>query len=485
MNGDGNNKKEKDKKNKKYTLIALYTFVVILASFAVIIVILGIRDFFIEQQYVKILNVLTPIIYGFVFAYILNPLFMFFQKRAFFKLSNKLKNALSILATYLSTIIIITLLLLMVIPQVVASTQQLTGIASEWLAPHEAGENGYNGETGEEDEIGDNTEAANSKLVVYLRDVGAVIQDYIDNLGLDINVEEIFNEMSENLIGLVTLHLTPAINATISVIYGAASGILNIFLGLLLSVYLLAGKDKFIAQTKKLLFAFCPAGFAYRLVNIMRKTHEIFGGFIAGKIVESAIVGAICFIVMSIFGISYATLITVIIAVTNVIPFFGSIIGGVIGVLFLAINDIGEAVWFGVFILILQQIDGNLIGPKILGPKVGMPAFWVIVSILVMSGIFGLPGFFFGVPVFAVAYVLIKEYAENRLEAKGFPKKTEQYIRNRLIIDPDSPEEEIKPSKKSAFAYIGNAVNRIAKGITSRIGPGKKSKNIKDDGENG
>jgi len=139
MNGDENNKKEKKKQNKKYNLIALYTFVVILASFAVIIIILGIRDFFVEQQYVKILNVLTPIIYGFVFAYILNPLFMFFQKRAFFKLRDKLKNALSILATYLSTIIIITLLLLMVIPQVVASTQQLTGIATEWLGPQEAG----------------------------------------------------------------------------------------------------------------------------------------------------------------------------------------------------------------------------------------------------------------------------------------------------------------------------------------------------------
>ncbi|MCL2096984.1 MAG: AI-2E family transporter [Oscillospiraceae bacterium] len=467
----GIGKKNKKSGNKKYTMIAVYSFIVILSSFAVILVILAVRDFFTEGQYIAAINIFMPIVYGLVFAYLLNPLMGFFKNRIFFKLAReKLKNVLSIISSYLTMGIIITLILLMIIPQVVGSVQQLTGIAVDWLSPHET-------ETETENidyESIDYESISNAKIIVYLHELGSNIQDYIDGMGLELNVQEIFDDISRNIMDFVTIHLTSAINAAIGVVYGAASGVINIILGLLLSIYLLAGKDKFIAQTKKLLFALCPPGFSYKTVNIMRKTHEIFGGFISGKILDSAIVGVICFVVMLIFGISYPTLISVIVAVFNIIPFFGPLIGGAIGALFLAINDLWETVWFVVFILILQQVDGNFIGPKILGPKVGMPAFWVIVAILVMSGIFGIPGFFFGVPVFAVIYVLVKEYAENKLKAKGFPTKTEQYIRGRGFIADDEEyggngeygeykgkSGEEKKKKSGKYVLINKTANKL------------------------
>ena len=136
--------KTKEEWNKKYTLIAIYSFIVISAGFAAIMIIMGLRDFIAQQHYLGFLKVLSPVLYGFIFAYLLNPLLMFFQNKVFFKLNKKIKNILSILATYLFTAILITLLLLMVIPQVIASVQQLTGRATDWLSPYEAFENPEN-----------------------------------------------------------------------------------------------------------------------------------------------------------------------------------------------------------------------------------------------------------------------------------------------------------------------------------------------------
>ncbi|MCL1859171.1 MAG: AI-2E family transporter [Oscillospiraceae bacterium] len=508
-NNDGKNKKNKEEWNKKYTLIAIYSFIVILASFAAILIILGVRDFFVEQQYLKFFKILTPIIYGFVFAYLLNPLLMFFQNKVYYKLKKKIKNTLAIISAYFTMTVIITLILLMIIPQVILSVQQLTGRATDWLSPYGNSETSKNDQTDENNENDQNieeaddynkteipeadnqtdendseyaeTDNANSKIAVYLTDLGASIQDYIDGMGLKIDVEETFNNMTDDILNLFSSYIISVINGIFSVLYGIFSGVLNFILGILLSVYLLIGKDKFIAQVKKIFFAFLPARFSYKVVGVMRKTHEIFGGFIIGKILESAIVGVICFIVMVIFRINYAVLISVIVAVTNVIPFFGAIIGGVIGAIFLSINDIRQALLFAVIILILQQIDANFIGPKILGSKVGLPAFWVIVSIIITGGIFGVPGVFFGVPIFAVAYVLIKEYIENKLEHKGFPAETENYIRSPGSISMESinykKNNAKKPENEGKSDFFGKALHKTAKNIMGIFHSSKNTKN--------
>lgn len=503
-NDDKNNKNNKEEWNKKYTLIAIYSFIVILASFAAILVILGVRDFFAQQQYLKIFKILTPIIYGFVFAYLLSPLLTFFQSKIFFKLSKKMKNIFAILSTYLTMAIIITLLLLMVIPQVVLSVQQLTGRATDWLSPYESesGENNKDIEDAGESEKNDagvqtktepepelepesendnKNDIANSKIVVYLNDLGASIQDYIDNMGLRINVEETFRDMTNNMVNLLSSYVMSAINGIVSILYGIFSGILNFILGILLSIYLLISKDKFIAQIKKIFFALFPSRFAYKVVNITRRTHEVFGKFITGKILDCAIVGILCFIGMSILRLRYAALISVIIAVCNLIPFFGPIIGAVPSVFFLAINDIWQALWFLIFILVLQQIDGNIIDPKISGSRVGLPTFWVIVAIIITGGLFGPLAIIFGVPIFAVAYVLIKEYAEDKLVNKGFPAETEQYIRtpgsNNAKSDNLAKNNAGKTGRESKSVFFGKVLYDTAGKIMGIFSHNKKNKN--------
>ena len=504
MDNDNNSKKEnnenknRDSWNRKYTLIAIYAFIVIVVSFVFVLFIMGVRDFFIQKQHMKILKILTPVTFGFVFAYLLNPLLIFFQNKIFSKLKKNIKNTLSIISTYLSAAIVITLVLLMVIPQVISSVQQLTGIATDWFNPYLSTKNTEENNNDSENENNENSESedilevqidiVNSKIGEYLANLGESIQDYIDGLGLKIDVEETIDSISENLLSLITAYITPAVNSIAS--FGAAlvSGVFNIILGILISIYLLIGKDKFIAQVKKILFAIVPARFSYKIVEIMRKTHEIFGKYITGKLLDAVIVGIICFTVMSIFNIRYAALISVIIAISNLIPFFGPFIGAIPSIFFLAIHDIWQALFFLIFILVLQQIDGNIIDPKIVGSKVGLPTFWVVFSIIVSGGLFGIPGVFFGVPVFAVAYVLIKEYAENKLKIKGFPTETEQYIRtpgsksdDELNYSGEDLKKTNKDTKDSNPVFFGRALNKTAKKIMGIFN--KNSKHTDDDHE--
>ncbi|MBR3936215.1 MAG: AI-2E family transporter, partial [Oscillospiraceae bacterium] len=166
---------------------------------------------------------------------------------------------------------------------------------------------------------------------------------------------------------------------------------------------------------------------AGKLVRIARESDRIFSGFINGKLIDSLIIGILCFIGMSIIGFDFTLLISFIVGVTNVIPFFGPFFGAIPSVLILLMVDPWQALWFAIFVLVLQQLDGNVIGPKILGDNTGLPALWVMFAILVGGGMFGVIGMFVGVPAFAVIYQFTKEYLENRLKKKNLPEQTESY----------------------------------------------------------
>ena len=197
--------------------------------------------------------------------------------------------------------------------------------------------------------------------------------------------------------------------------------------GIILSVYLLASKELFYAHAKKLGYALFPKRVMDKLLEITHTSNNIFTGFIVGKIVDSTIIGVLCFIVMALFNWPYAMLISVIVGVTNVIPYFGPFIGAIPSILLLLIIDPRTAVMFGIFILILQQLDGNIIGPKILGDSTGLSAFWVVFSITLFSAIMGPIGMLIGVPTFAVIYSLIRDFAEWRLKTKNMATATDDY----------------------------------------------------------
>ena len=187
------------------------------------------------------------------------------------------------------------------------------------------------------------------------------------------------------------------------------SEVFNFLVGCIVSVYMLFGKETFAAQIKKMLYAGMQVERANMVLHITRKSNEIFGGFIIGKIIDSAIIGVLCFIGITILDMPYILLVSVIVGVTNVIPFFGPYIGAIPSTILIALADPLKGLYFLIFIIALQQLDGNVIGPKILGNSTGLSAFWVVFSILLGGGLFGFIGMIIGVPTFAVIYYIWKK----------------------------------------------------------------------------
>ena len=214
---------------------------------------------------------------------------------------------------------------------------------------------------------------------------------------------------------------------------------LNFIIGIVVVVYVMSIEETLRGQGKKAIYAFFPAQKGNLIIATLRKSNEIFGGFIMGKILDSAIIGVICYIGCLILRIPSALLVAVIIGVTNVIPFFGPFIGAIPSVLIVLIQSPIHGIYLAIFILILQQVDGNIIGPKILGDTTGLSSFWVLFAILVAGGLFGFVGMLLGVPVFAVIYYIIQEVIKYRMKRRNLSSDTEDYIKL-LYIDSQTKE---------------------------------------------
>ena len=214
---------------------------------------------------------------------------------------------------------------------------------------------------------------------------------------------------------------------TSGVIYGVKL-VLNILIGLIISVYVMASKETFAGQAKKMIYAIFKPVRANIIVETVRKSNEIFGGFISGKILDSAIIGVIAYIVLAIMKMPDSILIAVIVGVTNIIPFFGPFIGAIPSFVIIVLQDPMKGIYFLIFIVILQQIDGNIIGPKILGDSTGLSSFWVVFAIMVFGGLWGFPGMLLGVPIMAVIYYIVQRSISYFLKKRGLSDQTSEYI---------------------------------------------------------
>ena len=219
---------------------------------------------------------------------------------------------------------------------------------------------------------------------------------------------------------------------TVSISVISTLGVLwDFIIGFIISIYVLASKETFAGQAKKIAYALFEPDSANIILNNFRFTHKTFVGFVGGKILDSIIIGILCFIGTSIMNMPYAVLVSVIIGVTNVIPFFGPFLGAIPTTILIFVVDPGHplnCLYFVLFILILQQFDGNILGPKILGNSTGITGFWVIFSITLFGGLFGVGGMIVGVPLFAVLYAIIKSYVNGALRRKKLPEDTASYI---------------------------------------------------------
>ena len=329
-----------------------------------------------------VLNVLSPFIAGFVLAYLLNAPTDFFQKKVYKNGHHSRTKA--IVSVYLIALAVIVVLLQLVLPQVVGSVLNLVNNLSVYLA---------------------NLTQMVQDLVQYFHIEG----DELPSLVAD------YQTLMKNAANFITSSAPELFNFGMSV----GNGVVNALTALIASIYMLAGKDQLIRQMKKLIFALFPARGSREILSIADRANRIFIGFINGKLVDSAIIGVLCFLLSTVFRIPYAVLMSVVVGVTNVIPFFGPIIGAVPCLMILIIVNPWAALRFGILIIALQQFDGNILGPKILGDSTGLSAIWVLVAIVVGGGLFGFAGMLLGVPTFAVIYSLMREWADRRLAEKG------------------------------------------------------------------
>ena len=411
----------------------------------IIVLFLGIAFFFflyrindVLSVISKIFNILSPIIYGLAFAYILNPVVHFFERKIVHLTSQKLKNeasarkisrSVSIIITLVIVICFIYILCAMIVPEILNSVINAAANMPEQISNIEIF-------------LNNTFQNENNRL---LPDLTSIVE----------KATEVFNNWVQNDF---LKSLNSILSGVTTGVIGFGKELLNIVVGIMVSVYVLMSKETFTGQSKKIIYALFKTRNANWIIRTCRKSNAIFSGFIYGKIIDSLIIGILCFICLYIFKFPYAMLVSVIVGVTNIIPFFGPFIGAVPSAILIFLVDPIKGLYFILFILVLQQIDGNIIGPKILGDSTGLSAFWVIFSILVGGGLFGFVGMLLGVPVFAVFYFVIGEVVNSVLKARQLPYNSKDYEKiqqiqegtNKVIVLPNDYEKEnIKKTNKT------------------------------------
>ena len=336
-------------------------------------------------------GILMPFIYGAVIAYLLKPVcnsIESFLRRFIPEKMNGLINALSVALTILFGLLLVYALVMMIVPQLITSVTTLYYTAQ-----------------------------ANITRFMYW----ANHLEFIEN---NEQIMELLNSayaaLNTNLDTWIKNTLLPSMQNIVS---GAAIGVLNVvtvaknlIIGIIVAVYMLASRKRFVQQGKLVLHSIVRPRWAQLITEEVKYADRMFGGFINGKIMDSAIIGVLCYIGCLIFKFPSALLVSVIIGVTNVIPFFGPFIGAIPATLLILIQNPIKALWFVLFVLVLQQLDGNIIGPKILGNTTGLSSFWVLFAILLFGGLWGFVGMIVGVPLFAVIYDVIKKLVIHGLQ---------------------------------------------------------------------
>ncbi len=417
----------KFKFDKKYFYWGLTAFLVIVASILFYYILFhrstlssGIRTF---------IGIAMPIIDGFVLAYLMTPILNKIEKSIIKPLYEKAKvpmsakdkrrmRGFSILVTIILILVICYEFFGLIIPEVIRSIQSII-----------------------------------FQFPIYINNLSNWALGLIkNNPDLEETVNGLITQYSPKLLEYLNTNLLPHINELVKTlslsVISIFKAVWNFVIGFIISIYILGSKEKFAGQAKKIAYALFDRKTANEVVSNFRFIHSTFIGFIGGKIVDSIIIGIICFVCTSIIGTPYAILVSVIIGVTNIIPFFGPWIGGIPSALLVLMVDPMHALYFTILILIIQQFDGNILGPKILGDSTGLSGFWVIFAITIFGGLFGVLGMVVGVPIFAVFYAGVKATVNRMLRKKDLPTDIQPYMTVGQIDESKVFTEYVPPVKK-------------------------------------
>lgn len=337
----------------------------------------------------RILGILSPFLMGASIAFIINVPMRGIERRLLKYTGMKRKPAriCSMLLAYLGIFAVILFVIMAVIPDLINTFGQINEKIPEFTGKVEIWGTGL--------------------IQKYPE-----ITDYLTQLGGD------WTELNDTLIDFLKNGLSGLLTSTVGVAYSLIGAVAAFVIAIIFSVYILAQKEKLGRQVKKLLYAYLPLERAERVLEIMRITSRIFSGFIAGQCTEAVVFGFLCFVGMTIFRFPYAVSISVLIGFTTLIPIFGAIIGTVVGALLILVTSPIKAVWFVIMILVLQQIDGNLIYPRIVGSSVGLPGIWVMMAVTVGGSLMGVLGMLIFVPLVSVCYCLLGQSVNGRLRKK-------------------------------------------------------------------
>ena len=273
--------------------------------------------------------------------------------------------------------------------------------------------------------------------ITNLLDKNPKVEDWV-NENLETYYQNLLDLLTNKVLPGAQQMLTTITGGVISGIWGLVSFAMDFLVGIIVSVYMLAMKEQSLARCCKLLYGVCKEAHARWIARAVRRADGIFSGFVRGKLLDSLIIGILCLIGCTILGMPYAPLVSLIVGVTNVIPFFGPFMGAVPSAFLILLVSPKKCLFFVIFVIVLQQFDGNILGPKILGDATGISSFWVVVAILVGGGFGGVLGMFLGVPVFACLQVLTKYLVDRRLRRRNMPTQAYCYV-NR---DQDQPPEQ-------------------------------------------
>lgn len=414
------NESDRPYRDKPYFKWGVTALVVIVISILLVVIFTDLPGFFAVLK--DLGSVLSPLVIGLVFAFLLNPLVRFVDVRLCPRLERKksrnpkakfapqkISRACGIVFALVIAGLLVYAFFSMLLPQLYESIKGIVDSAEDYYRSIET-------------------------WVNRLLEDNPAIRDYAEQV-----LDEVFNFLKNWLNTSLLSDMQKLLSTLTTSVIAVVKSVANLLIGLVASIYMLWSKDLFQSQIKKLIVAVFRPTAADRLLYLGRETNKVFNGFVIGKIIDSAIIGVLCYLGMLILRLPYAILIATVIGITNVIPFFGPIIGAVpCAFLILLVNPL-QCFYFVIFVVCLQQLDGNVIGPKILGNTIGISGFWVLVSITVAAGLFGFGGMLLGVPVFAIIYTLISDSVDLALQKKGDTTKTDAYYAIEHVSDLSDP----------------------------------------------
>ncbi len=442
-------------RNTQFFKWGLTAFLVVVASVIFVYSIYNMGN--ISKGFAKSIRVLTPVLNGLVIAYLINPIMRFFEVRIFERryrkggreLDKRRSRHFRLISLILAFIIVtgfVYAFFSTVLPQIYSSVESII-----------------------------------IHFPTYYNNVIRTLNTFLEqtNFMAENDVLDIVNRYSEDINNFLSTSIFPSVSDLLKSVsngvLSAVGALFNLIIGIIIAIYLLFRKERYIGLVKKIIYSVFSRERANNIMVDLRFVNRTFGGFLIGKIIDSVIIGILCFIGLKFLNTPYAVLVSVIVGITNVIPFFGPYLGAIPSTLLILLVDPRQALYFVIFILILQQVDGNIIGPAILGNSIGISSFWIIVAITVFGGFFGVLGMLVGVPIFACIYAFIRRKINNCLRAKDLPVATleyakAEYIDNENIIipltsgaDDNSPSADSRLTDSKIIASVTGIIKKSFK----------------------